>query len=209
MRNGRKALRSLLIEPRRDEHVDLRGDHREGDEHGAEQRELHLGEEELLRRGVDHLDRRIDAGGEPVGKEQEIVDRPGEIEANEEGGDDRGSDQISRRRSSTRCSISGALVASMSSSVTAWAPPQPLGARLLGLCLAASLRLRGGFLDARLGFWRRAFALRPWTTSAGRPAPAAAAFGRRRRRGLRHHDRLVDRRLEIDRTPSLQSSSPS
>ena len=56
---------------------------------GAEQSELHLGEEEFLRRGVDHLDRRIDSGGEPVGPEQEIVDRLGELEADEKGDEDR------------------------------------------------------------------------------------------------------------------------
>ena len=84
-----KGLALALIEPGRHEHVDLRGDHREGDEDRAEQSELHLGEKEFLRRGVDQFDRRVGAGGEPVGKQQEIVDRLGEPQADEKGDEDR------------------------------------------------------------------------------------------------------------------------
>ena len=83
VRQERLAL--VAIQAGRDEHVDLRGDHREGDEDGAEDGELHLGEEEFLRRGVDHLDRHVRADRQPVRPEQEIVDRPGEPEADEEG----------------------------------------------------------------------------------------------------------------------------
>ena len=45
----------VLVEARRDELVDLRGDDREGDEQRAEHGDLDLGEEEFLRRRVDQL----------------------------------------------------------------------------------------------------------------------------------------------------------
>jgi hypothetical protein len=55
MRYGMNAA-LVLVEAGRDEPVDLGGDHREGDEERAEQRELQLGDEEFLRRGVDQPD---------------------------------------------------------------------------------------------------------------------------------------------------------
>ena len=174
-RNGRKALRSSAIEPGRDEHVDLRGDHREGDEHGAEQRELHLGEEEFLRRGVDHLDRRIDAGGEPVGPDQEIVEVPREIEAD-----------ARRRRRSRRATRSAAAGARRDAPSTApWWPRSPpdrpcsrrallglLGARLLGEAALGDAALA----VLALGFLARGFGV-ALGVGVGGGAIAAGAVG--------------------------------
>src|SRR5262249_19193838 len=47
------------------------------------------GEEELLRRGVDHLDGHVRARSEPVWPQQDVVDGLGEPEAHEEGDEDR------------------------------------------------------------------------------------------------------------------------
>ena len=138
-----EGLALAPIEPGRHEHVDLRGDHREGDEDRAEQSELHLGEEELLRRGVDHLDRRIGAGGEPVGPQQEIVDRLGEPEADEKGDED--------RAAATRSAGGGAR--SDARSAAPWWPRCPHGSRLATLPSACGPAVSLGPWPSKLRLW--------------------------------------------------------
>ena len=164
----------------------------------AEQRELHLGEEVLLRRGVDHLDRRIDAGGEPIGPEQEIVEVPRNRSRAAKATEMAASDQISRRRSSTRCSIKGALVASIatSSSLLTARPPQPSWRAASwarpGRCSFGRSRLRrrsSWLLGAR-------FRLGPGRMLGWR-RDRCRRDCRRRLRGRRHHQRLVDGPAQI------------
>ena len=71
---GPEGLALVLVEAGRDELVDLVGDDRERQEHGAEQGELQLGEEELVRRGVDHLDLLARAARHLIGPDQQVVD---------------------------------------------------------------------------------------------------------------------------------------
>ena len=179
-----KGFPLATIKPRRHEHVDLRGDYREGDEDGAEQRKLHLGKEEFLRRGVDHLDRRIDAGREPVGPEQEIVEGPREIEADGERDSDRAKrpdqpatelDEMLHQRRLGGVDVLLILVAHD-------APSSRFLAR--GLLLGAAV-LAGTVLSGA-GFFARGLGL---GLGAGSAASAAAGTGSA---GVRHHQRLVD-----------------
>ena len=78
-----------MIETRRDELVDLIGDDRERQEYRAEQRQLELSEEELVRRGVDHLDLGVRTGGPLIGHDKDGVDLLGEGEADEKCDEDR------------------------------------------------------------------------------------------------------------------------
>ena len=172
-----EGLALAAIEPRRHEHVDLRGDHREGDEDGAEQSELHLGEEEFLRRGVDHLDRGIDAGRELVGPEQQIVDVAREIEADGEGDED--------GEASTRSAGAGAR--SDAPSAGPWWPRCRRGSRRLSLArrawrdaFDASVLRRSWPWRGRLGARLRArgcLRLRPWGSGAGSRLRTVAASG--------------------------------
>jgi hypothetical protein len=68
-----ERLPFLPIKSRRDEHVDLAGDHREGDERRAEHRELELNDEIFEQAGIDELG--IFRAGHPdVGPGQYVVD---------------------------------------------------------------------------------------------------------------------------------------
>ncbi len=85
-RQERIAL--VLVEARRHEHPDLRGDDRKGETHAAERADLGVGEERLVQRGVNQVIVRLalERGGErPC---QEAVDRAREIEADEEAHDE-------------------------------------------------------------------------------------------------------------------------
>ena len=65
----------MFVEPRRNEHVELRCDNRERQKQRTEQRQLQLGEEKLLRCGVDQFDAGAPPGGLFVRVQQQIEDR--------------------------------------------------------------------------------------------------------------------------------------
>src|SRR5581483_6106898 len=73
----------LFIKSGRDEHVDLRRDHREGQEGRAEHRELELGQEIFEQRGVDEF-RIRGARDEDERPDQNVVDLLGKEEADHE-----------------------------------------------------------------------------------------------------------------------------
>src|SRR5579885_2540406 len=75
IRYGRKAGR--------DEHINLRRDHRERQECRTEQAELDLREQEFLRRGVDQLDLGVRARGKLIRKKKNVVDLLRKEEAEE------------------------------------------------------------------------------------------------------------------------------
>ena len=81
---GQEGRALVLVEAGGDELVDLRGDHREGEEARPERRHLQLHEEELERMGVDHLRLGGVADRLHVGPDQDVVDRDGDPEAGEE-----------------------------------------------------------------------------------------------------------------------------
>ena len=81
---GPERLALVLVEAGRHELVDLQGDQREGQQEGTEQGELQLGEEELVRGGVDHLDLLVCAARPHVRLDQQIVDVGGEGKADGE-----------------------------------------------------------------------------------------------------------------------------
>src|SRR6185436_4967770 len=78
----------VAIKAGRDEHVNLRRDHRERDERRAEHRELELGPEVFEQRGVDEA--RLIRARDPFEREdQHVVDLAGEEEAADEGEEER------------------------------------------------------------------------------------------------------------------------
>ena len=137
IRQERLAL--VAIKAGRDEHVDLRRHHRKRQERRAEHRELELRDEIFEQRGVDEL--RILRPGDPARRARPARCRSAwrrrstatNITAKAS------SALISRERSSIRCSINGALVASMSSWVMHRVPPTSGSATAL-----SRERCRGG-----------------------------------------------------------------
>src|SRR5208282_5680874 len=83
---GEERLALMLVEPRRDELVELDRDNREGDHGRAEHAEADVGVELLEEVGRDQR-RLFRPHHTHVGLGQHVVDRPGEIEANEKGGE--------------------------------------------------------------------------------------------------------------------------
>jgi hypothetical protein len=83
---GHEGAPLVLVEAGRDELVDLAGDDGKRKTEGAEQGELHLREQEFLRRRVDHLDRTTGGAAlrPQVGQHQDVVDLLGEDEADRE-----------------------------------------------------------------------------------------------------------------------------
>src|SRR5579885_476833 len=80
----RQESRALaFIEAGRDEHINLRRDHRERQECRTEQAELDLREQEFLRRGVDQLDLGVRARGKLIRKKKNVVDLLRKEEAEE------------------------------------------------------------------------------------------------------------------------------
>ena len=83
---GREGVALVLVEARRHESIDLRKNDRAGKIGGGEDRHLDLGEEILLRRGVDQL--RVGAGRMFERHQENIVDVLGKIETNQEHNDE-------------------------------------------------------------------------------------------------------------------------
>ena len=185
----------VLVEAGRDEFVDLRGDQRKGDDHAAEHRELDLGEEEFLRRRVDQLDLvRIEARpfDRPFERDDQQVEQPAWRRRSRPRKATKKPpiDQISRRRSSIRCSISGADDFSISSFPC---PKRSLGGsrRLLGGRLLRRCRLRASTacrcsLGRALAWqplprrrpWRPSRLCAPWPVGFAAAAAAAPLAGR-------------------------------
>ena len=96
-----ERLPLVAIKAGRDEHVDLAGDHREGDEGRAEQRELELHDEIFEQPGIDEF--RIFRAGHPdIGPGQHVVDLLGEEETDDRGERERGDRLDEPARSSIR-----------------------------------------------------------------------------------------------------------
>ncbi|CUX19798.1 hypothetical protein AGR5A_Cc190037 [Agrobacterium genomosp. 5 str. CFBP 6626] len=79
----------VLVETGGDKLVELRGNHRKGDDHGAEHRDLDLREEEFLRRGIDQR-RFRDIEPRPehgpfIGNDQQVEEMFGNGETGDEG----------------------------------------------------------------------------------------------------------------------------
>src|SRR6185437_4749556 len=139
---------------------------------------------------VDHLDRRIDAGREPVGPEQEIVEGPREIEADGKRDSDRAKrpdqpaaelDEMLHQRRLGGVDVLLILVAHD-------APSSRFLARGLGVLLLAAAVLAGAVLAgtvlAAAGFFARGLGLGLGAGSAASAGAGAGAAGLGIIRGL-------------------------
>src|SRR5262249_18598440 len=81
---GAERLALVLVEAGGYKFVDLVGDQRKGEEHGTKQGKLQLGEEELVRSRIDHLDLLALTPRPHVGQDQQIVDVGGKGKADDE-----------------------------------------------------------------------------------------------------------------------------
>ena len=114
---GQERLALLLVEAGRDEQPELARDDRKGEAERRPERDAQIGEERLGQIGVDEMPLDCSVSMLASGCGEEIVDRLAEIPARPEQNQNARIEYISRLRSSIRCSSSGILPPSSSSSL--------------------------------------------------------------------------------------------